>query len=291
MLHPVLGATRPCESACACRPIRRWMARPLPSISTHSSACRRDHADRSRFRWAPLAAPRAGRAASRLRRSVRASGGTISGPTMFTLADLTLWAGVLSVIGMQALAVTAPSRSFLRRPPPAASSPAARYSRPAASSSTGRAPYTARRRQSPFCMRRCAYAIPEAPSVVARISDVTADRIVGRVDHGARRARVRRARAKDPAPVGMSAGSVTIGGGGVSTATTAAATDDPSGGRVGGTVSTSMPTTTASTSDSLTDETVTARAIRSRRHDFDPSDTQHRGADTGITTFGTDKFE
>lgn len=46
-------------------------------------------------------------------------GGTISGPTMFTLADLALWAATLSVVGMQPLAVTSHlSISFLRRPAP-----------------------------------------------------------------------------------------------------------------------------------------------------------------------------
>lgn len=46
-------------------------------------------------------------------------GGTISGPTLFTLADLTLWAAVLSVIGPQPLAVTAEMAiHFLRRPKP-----------------------------------------------------------------------------------------------------------------------------------------------------------------------------
>lgn len=48
-------------------------------------------------------------------------GGTISGPTLFTLADLTLWAAVLSVVGMQPLAVTTQMTiHFLRRPPPQA---------------------------------------------------------------------------------------------------------------------------------------------------------------------------
>lgn len=46
-------------------------------------------------------------------------GGTISGPTMFTLADLALWAATLSIVGMQPLAVTSHlAISFLRRPAP-----------------------------------------------------------------------------------------------------------------------------------------------------------------------------
>ncbi|MBX3184048.1 MAG: PaaI family thioesterase [Polyangiaceae bacterium] len=45
-------------------------------------------------------------------------GGTISGPTLFTLADLTLWAAVLSCIGFEPLAVTSDlTLHFLRRPP------------------------------------------------------------------------------------------------------------------------------------------------------------------------------
>lgn len=46
-------------------------------------------------------------------------GGTISGPTLFTLADLTLYAAVLSEVGDVPLAVTTDmSIHFLRRPPP-----------------------------------------------------------------------------------------------------------------------------------------------------------------------------
>ncbi|MBK8718953.1 MAG: PaaI family thioesterase [Nannocystaceae bacterium] len=48
-------------------------------------------------------------------------GGTISGPTMFTLADLTLWAAVCSIVGYAPLAVTAHMAiHFLRRPRPVA---------------------------------------------------------------------------------------------------------------------------------------------------------------------------
>lgn len=47
----------------------------------------------------------------------RRPGGTVSGPAMFTLADLTLWAAVLSEIGIQAMAVTSDmTLHFLRRP-------------------------------------------------------------------------------------------------------------------------------------------------------------------------------
>jgi uncharacterized protein (TIGR00369 family) len=47
------------------------------------------------------------------------AGGTVSGPTMFALADLTLYAAVLSVVGLVPLAVTSEMAiHFLRRPPP-----------------------------------------------------------------------------------------------------------------------------------------------------------------------------
>jgi uncharacterized protein (TIGR00369 family) len=75
-----------------------------------------------RFRWRTTSLQR-GRAELHLDYDAAfvRPGGTISGPTMFTLADLTLWAAVLSVIGMQPLAVTAHlTIHFLRRPPPAA---------------------------------------------------------------------------------------------------------------------------------------------------------------------------
>jgi len=46
-------------------------------------------------------------------------GGTLSGPTIFTLADLTAYIGILSRIGPVGLAVTTNiNMSFLRKPPP-----------------------------------------------------------------------------------------------------------------------------------------------------------------------------
>ncbi len=47
----------------------------------------------------------------------RRPGGTISGPTLFALADMTLWAAVLSEIGIQTMAVTSDmTLHFLRKP-------------------------------------------------------------------------------------------------------------------------------------------------------------------------------
>ena len=47
------------------------------------------------------------------------AGGTLSGPTMFTLADLALYGAVLSRIGAVALAVTSTMTiTFLRKPAP-----------------------------------------------------------------------------------------------------------------------------------------------------------------------------
>lgn len=48
----------------------------------------------------------------------RRAGGTVSGPTLFALADLALYAACLSVLGPQPLAVTTDMTiHFLRRPP------------------------------------------------------------------------------------------------------------------------------------------------------------------------------
>lgn len=65
----------------------------------------------------------AGHRASRLRtrvgaRSVR-PGGTVSGPTMFMLADTAIYVAVLASVGPEALAVTTNmSINFLRKPAP-----------------------------------------------------------------------------------------------------------------------------------------------------------------------------
>ena len=46
-------------------------------------------------------------------------GGTVSGPTLFALADLALFAAVMATIGLQPMAVTSEvTIHFLRRPPP-----------------------------------------------------------------------------------------------------------------------------------------------------------------------------
>ena len=48
-------------------------------------------------------------------------GGTISGPTVFMLADLALYAVTMSIVGLEPLAVTTDvTIHFLRKPPPAA---------------------------------------------------------------------------------------------------------------------------------------------------------------------------
>lgn len=49
------------------------------------------------------------------------AGGTVSGPTLFMLADLTMYAAVMATIGLQPLAVTSElTIHFLRRPAPRA---------------------------------------------------------------------------------------------------------------------------------------------------------------------------
>lgn len=65
----------------------------------------------------------AGHRAARLRKAVDnrslRPGGTVSGPTMFMLADTAMYVAVLASIGPQALAVTTNmSINFLRKPPP-----------------------------------------------------------------------------------------------------------------------------------------------------------------------------
>ena len=51
--------------------------------------------------------------------SFRRAGGTVSGPTIFTLVDVALYAAVCSAIGMQTAAVTTDvTIHFVRRPPP-----------------------------------------------------------------------------------------------------------------------------------------------------------------------------
>lgn len=46
-------------------------------------------------------------------------GGTVSGPTLFMLADVTAWLAILAHIGPQAMTVTTNvSINFLRKPPP-----------------------------------------------------------------------------------------------------------------------------------------------------------------------------
>lgn len=62
-----------------------------------------------------------GRAVLRLpfRPELLRPGGTIGGPAMMTLADVTIWGAVLSMIGPVALAVTTDlTFHFLRKPPP-----------------------------------------------------------------------------------------------------------------------------------------------------------------------------
>ena len=70
-----------------------------------------------------IAIDAAGHRAARLRMEVGARalrpGGTVSGPTMFLLADTAIYVAVLASVGPQALAVTTNmSINFLRKPPP-----------------------------------------------------------------------------------------------------------------------------------------------------------------------------
>jgi acyl-coenzyme A thioesterase PaaI-like protein len=121
-----------------------------------------------RFRWRATSLQR-GRAELQLDYDAAfvRPGGTISGPTMFTLADLTLWAGVLSVIGMQPLAVTAHlTIHFLRRPPPAALVARCEILRTGRRLVHGDVRIYSAGTDAPVCHATGAYAIPEAPPAV-----------------------------------------------------------------------------------------------------------------------------
>jgi uncharacterized protein (TIGR00369 family) len=118
-----------------------------------------------RFRWRTASLQR-GRAELHLDYDAAfvRPGGTISGPTMFTLADLTLWAAVLSVVGMQPLAVTAHlTIHFLRRPPPAALVARCEILKAGRRLVHGDVRIYSTGAGDPVCHATGAYAIPEAP--------------------------------------------------------------------------------------------------------------------------------
>ena len=118
-----------------------------------------------RFRWRTLALHR-GHAELHLSYDPAFSrpGGTISGPTLFTLADLTLWAAVLSVIGMQPLAVTAHMTiNFLRRPPAAGLVARCDILKPGRRLLHGDVRIFSDGSDQPVCHATGAYAAPELP--------------------------------------------------------------------------------------------------------------------------------
>lgn len=98
------------------------------------------------------------------RRQLR-PGGTLSGPVMFTLADTALYAAVLSVLGLEPLAVTTHmSTHFLRRPRPADLIAEARILRGGRRLFVGEVDLYSEGEDAPVARVTGGYALPAAPS-------------------------------------------------------------------------------------------------------------------------------
>jgi uncharacterized protein (TIGR00369 family) len=90
-------------------------------------------------------------------------GGTVSGPTLFALADLSLYAAVLSTIGMQPLAVTSElTIHFLRRPPPVTMRASAEVLRAGSTLVHGDVRIHSAGEDEPVCHATGTYAVPRA---------------------------------------------------------------------------------------------------------------------------------
>lgn len=89
------------------------------------------------------------------------AGGTLSGPSMFALADLALYGAVLSRIGMVPLAVTSQmSINFLRKPPVKAMVAEARLLRLGKRSAYGEILIFSEGEEDPVAHATGSYAIP-----------------------------------------------------------------------------------------------------------------------------------
>lgn len=96
-------------------------------------------------------------------RSIRA-GGTLSGPTMFALADLALYGAVLSQIGHVPLAVTSNMTiHFLKKPPPRTLVGEARILKPGKRLAYGEVLIHSDGDPDPVAHATGTYAIPAAP--------------------------------------------------------------------------------------------------------------------------------
>jgi len=93
-------------------------------------------------------------------RSLR-PGGTVSGPTLFALADLAFYVATLTMIGPEALTVTSnASINFLRKPPPGALRAEARILKLGRSLSVGDVLIYADGLDEPVVHATMTYAIP-----------------------------------------------------------------------------------------------------------------------------------
>ncbi|GMG84735.1 PaaI family thioesterase [Paralimibaculum aggregatum] len=91
-------------------------------------------------------------------------GGTVSGPTMFMLADLAFYVAVLAMIGREPLTVTTNlSINFLRKPPLADLIGEARILKLGRSLAVGDVTLTSVEDPRPVAHASCTYAIPPGP--------------------------------------------------------------------------------------------------------------------------------
>jgi uncharacterized protein (TIGR00369 family) len=91
-------------------------------------------------------------------------GGTVSGPTLFALADLALFAAVMATIGLQPMAVTSElTIHFLRRPPPRAMHASAEVLKAGRRIVHGDVRIYSAGEGAPVCHATGSYAIPPGP--------------------------------------------------------------------------------------------------------------------------------
>lgn len=90
-------------------------------------------------------------------------GGTVSGPSMFMLADVSFYVAVLAMIGREPLTVTTTMTiNFLRKPPAADLIGAARILKLGRTLATGDVLVHAADDGTPLAHATCSYAIPQA---------------------------------------------------------------------------------------------------------------------------------
>ena len=96
-------------------------------------------------------------------------GGTVSGPTLFALADLSFYVATLALIGPEALTVTSnASINFLRKPPPGRLTAEARVLKLGRSASVGDVLIRSDAAEGPVAHAAVTYAIPPRAAEVSR---------------------------------------------------------------------------------------------------------------------------